>query len=304
MEVLVVKSWLRLVFLLALLSLAYSAPAYRPGQLMLLVIGRSASAPDFDQQALLERVQALRTAPGLNQLKVATMHFDRPREAAFARQVLGVTARQLPAVCLVELDAPELRPIRTLYCWPSVTGARLAEVDKMADIWAQMANAPLPMLTPQPPPALVGGPPVPTQGSTPLASAPESFNRPDAASAERLAAGVNLPVNSWVRSQNGRYGLLFQQSGNLVVYRLDRSPYMPLWNSATYNSGAVNLRLGNDGVLRLFDSASRVIWQAGESGAFSHCYMLMQDDGNLVIYRENGNGVSVDWASNSNETNR
>lgn len=293
---------LRVFFFLALLSLAYCAPAYRPGQLMLLVIGRSASAPDPDQQALLERVQALRTAPGLNQLKVATMHFDRPREAAFARQVLGVTARQLPAVCLVELDAPELRPVRTLYCWPSVTGQRLAEVDKMADTWAQMANAPLPMLTPQPPPALVGGPP--SQSSLPLSPASEASSRPDSASQERLAAGVNLPVNSWVPSQNGRYGLLFQQSGNLVVYRLDRSPFMPLWNSATFNSGGVNLRLGNDGVLRLFDSASRVIWQAGEPGAFSHCYMLMQDDGNLVIYRENGNGVSVDWASNSNETNR
>lgn len=302
MEVSVVKSWLRLVFVFALLSLAYCAPAYRPGQLMLLVIGRSATSPDREQQALLERVQALRTAPGLNQLKVATMHFDRPREAAFARQVLGVTARQLPAVCLVELDAPEMRPVRTLYCWPSVTGARLAEVDKMADTWAQMANAPLPMLTPQPAPALVGGPPsqaVPSQ-SLP----PDPPRKPDSEAAERLAAGVNLPVNSWVRSQNGRYGLLFQQSGNLVVYRLDRNPSVPLWNSATYNSGAVNLRLGNDGVLRLFDSASRVIWQAGESGAFSHCYMLMQDDGNLVIYRENGNGVSVDWASNSNESNR
>ncbi len=293
------KSWLCPVFFLALLSLAYCAPTYRPGQLMLLVIGRSASTPDPDQQALLERVQALRTAPGLNQLKVATMHFDRPREAAFARQVLGVTAKQLPAVCLVELDAPELRPVRTLYCWPSVTGARLAEVEKMADTWAQMANAPLPMLTPQPPPALVGGPP--SQVPVNLASTPEASNRPTSESTERLSAGVNFPVNSWVRSRNGRYGLLLQQSGNLVVYRLDRSPYQPLWNSATFNSGGVNLRLGNDGVLRLFDSANRNIWQAGEPGAFSHCYMLMQDDGNLVIYRENGNGVSVDWASNSNE---
>lgn len=295
------KHFLRFVFFISLLSLAFSVQPYRPGQLMLLVIGRSASRPDLDQQALLQRVQALRTSPGLSDLKVATMHFDRPREASFAKQVLGVSAQQLPCVCLVELDAAEVRPVRNLYSWPSVTGARLAEVDRMADMWSQMANAPVPLLTPQPSPAQL----------TPVFQAPQEFAsmptgwaapRPSSEEHDRLLAGMNMPVNQWLRSPNGRYGCLFQQGGNLVVYRFDRNPYQPMWNSMTDSRGGVNLRLSNDGVLRMFGAGHQVIWEAGDPGAFSHCYLRMQDDGNLVIYRENGNGMTVAWASNSNQS--
>lgn len=298
---------LRLVFFLGLLSLAFSVQAYRPGQLMLLVIGSSASRPDSDQRALLQRVQALRTSPGLDSLKVATMHFDRPREAAFARQVLGVSARQLPCVCLVELDAAEVRPVRSLYSWPSVTGSRLAEVDRMADMWSQLANAPLPLLTPQAPPATLTAAPAQLtsvfQAPQERLSMPAGWSapRPSSQERDRLLAGMNMPVNSWLRAPNGRYGCLFQQGGNLVVYRFDRTPYQPMWNSMTDSRGGVNLRLSNDGVLRMFGAAHQVIWEAGDAGAFSHCYLRMQDDGNLVIYRENGNGMTVAWASNSNQ---
>jgi hypothetical protein len=295
-----VKLFVRLALLLGLLSLAFSAPVYRPGQLMLLVIGRSASRSDADQVALLQRVQALRTNPGLDTLKVATMHFDRPREASFAKQVLGVSSQQLPCVCLVELDAAEARPVRALYSWPSVTGARLAEVDRMADMWAQMANAPVPLMTPQAPPVAA---PVSSMISAPQESV-SVWSAPIAPveQRDRLFAGVNMSVNSWLRSPNGRYGCLFQQGGNLVVYRFDRSPYQPMWNSMTDSRGGTNLRLSNDGVLRMFSGSHQVIWEAGDSGAFSHCYLRMQDDGNLVIYRENGNGMSVAWASNSNQS--
>ena len=87
-----------------------------------------------------------------------------------------------------------------------------------------------------------------------------------------------------------------------MVYRFDRTPYQPMWNSITNGRGGVNLRLSNDGVLRMFGSASQPIWEAGEPSSFSHCVLLMQDDGNLVIYRENGNGSFVAWASNSNQS--
>lgn len=303
-----VKLLLRLFLFLALLSLAWCAQTYRPGQLMLLVIGGSAGRPSADQQALLERVQALRVQPGLSALKVATMHFDRPREAAFARQVLGVSQQQLPCVCLVELDAAEVRPVRSLYAWPSVTGARLAEVDRMAEMWSQMADAPVPLLTPQAPPLAVQSMPAPFAPSLQVPqealSMPRGWAAPRPSSREndRLLAGMNMPVNSWLRSPSGRYGLLFQQGGNLVVYRFDREPYQPMWNSMTDSRGGVNLRLSNDGVLRMFGSAHQVIWEAGDSGAFSHCYLRMQDDGNLVVYRENGNGMTVAWASNSNQS--
>ena len=302
------KLFARLVLLFSMFSLALCAQSYRPGQLMLLVLGRSASRPDASQAALLARVQALRATSGLSDLKVATMHFDRAREAAFAKQVLGVTAAQLPAVCLVELDAAQLRPVRSLYCWPSVTGARLAEVDKMADAWAQLANVPLPLMTPQAAPVAPAyqAPPPPSYPTVPAnyAAAPAIAAplQPATEAHNALLAGVNMPVNSWLRSSNGLFGCCFQSDGNLVVYRFDRTPYQPMWNSITNGRGGVNLRLSNDGVLRMFGSASQTVWEAGDPSAFSHCVLLMQDDGNLVIYRENGNGNYVAWASNSNQS--
>lgn len=268
-----------------------------PQQLMLLVIGRSATRPDADERALLQRVQSLRTTPGLTELQVATMHFDRPREASFARQVLDITPQQLPAVCLVQLDAVKRAPVRSLYCWPKVTGAKLAQVDQMADTWAQMASRPLSVVTPQPPPY--------TPPSVPIVvnSAPAEPARPNIpelyAAKDRVFAGVNLVTDSWLRSANGVFACCFQHDGNLVVYNISTRPFQPLWNSNTQGRGAAAMRLGNDGVLRVMGPSGQIVWEAGAPSYFSHCFLQMQDDGNLVIYRQDGNGLTVDWATNT-----
>lgn len=293
---------LRIALWLALIAIAFSQ-SFEPNQLMLLVIGRSANRPDGDQKALLNHVQNLRN--GLPELQVATMHFDRPREAAFARQVLGVSAQQLPAVCLVQLDSKGQKPVRSLYCWPKVTGARLAQVDQMADRWAMMARQPMPMITPQMAPNYPerGGPPEPVQPVSyqtyPSYQPPPPSHPVVPEAREKVFAGVNLLTDSWLRSKNGRFACCFQNDGNLVVYSLASQPMKPLWNSQTQNQGAAVMRLGSDGVLRMLSAAGNVVWQAGRSSFFSHCFMCMQDDGNLVIYRQDGNGLSVDWATNT-----
>jgi len=294
--------------LILLVSLSVAAPSFEPEQLVLLVIGRSAARPEPDQRLLLKRVQALRDSPGLEQLRVATMHFDRPREAAFARKTLGVTPDQLPCVCLVQLDASGQRPQKSLYCWPRVTGARLAQVDQMAETWSQIAHQPLPLITPQapkspsPPDLTVSSAPSPSpspayyvaprQPQPPLPSMPESTR-------DRVLAGVTLGTDSWLLSTNRRFGCCFQADGNMVIYDFGVYPFRAVWNSQTQKLGAAILRLGSDGVLRMMGSGGNVVWQVGDSSFFSHCYLQMQDDGNLVIYRQNGNGLSVDWASNT-----
>jgi hypothetical protein len=291
---------LRVLFWLFLIvSISAFSQSLQPDQLMLLVIARSAARPDADAKTLLERVQALRNSPGLNQLKVATMHFDRPREASFARQVLGVTDQQLPCVCLVQLDGARLRPTRSLYCWPNVTGAKLAQVDQMAETWAQMASQPLALFTPQPLPPTPGLiPPVmavnPAAVELPRPQIPELYGAKD-----RVFAGVNMVHNSWLRSPNGVFACCFQDDGNLVVYNISTRPFQSLWNSQTQGRGASAARLGSDGVLRIMGTGGQVLWQVGDASYFSHCFLQMQDDGNLVIYRQDGNGLTVDWASNT-----
>ena len=291
-----------LLVLAVVASLSASPQTFEPGQLMLLVIGRSAAPPDPDQVILLEHVQALRNSPGLTELQVATMHFDRPREASFARQVLGVSAEQLPCVCLVQLDSAGQRPLRSLYCWPQVTGAKLAQVDQMADTWARMASQPLPLITPQAPPTFTAPPP--SGRDTPVVNSsspvpPGLAIRELQEAKNRVLAGVNLTTDSWLRATNGKFACCFQHDGNLVVYSLSTGTLRPIWNSQTSGMGAVSMRLATDGVLRMRGPGGQILWEAGSPSFFSHCFLQMQDDGNLVIYRQNGNGLSVDWASKS-----
>lgn len=276
----------RLLLALAVVFLSWAQGP--PNRLMLLVIGKSAAHPDADQMAVLRRVQGLRANPALQKLQVATMHFDRPREARFAQQYLGVNKAMLPCVVLVQMDEAGQRPQKTLQTWSNLTAERLEQIESMGEAWAQMAGQPLPMFTPQAAPTPLAPPPLTPPREQQTERAPD-----------RVLAGVSLRTDSWLRSPNGVFALCFQYDGNLVLYRVNSQPFQVLWSSNTANSGASVLRLGNDGVLRLSGASGQSVWEAGTASYFSHAYLQVQDDGNLVLYRQNGDGVVAAWASNS-----
>jgi len=103
---------------------------------------------------------------------------------------------------------------------------------------------------------------------------------------ERLLPGEGLV------SQNGRFDLVHQHDGNVVLYRRDGTP---LWASQTSGQITVDLVLHPDGNLVLYGPEGRAVWASGSAG--TNPDLSLQDDGNAVLYSD---GVPI-WATNTAE---
>jgi len=108
---------------------------------------------------------------------------------------------------------------------------------------------------------------------------------------DRIQAGQVLATGEQLRSPNQRYRLSMQHDGNCVLY----GPTQALWNTKTQGRNC-RLYLGGNGQIRLLDSQNRILWQSGpfEPGQY---YLQVQDDGNLVLYRQETQGVRPVWAT-------
>lgn len=96
-----------------------------------------------------------------------------------------------------------------------------------------------------------------------------------------LASGGVLTANQMVVSCDGRFTLVMQGDGNLVLYQQGRGA---LWNSRTNGSGAKAAILRTDGNLTLYADNWRLVWQsytANRPGAT----LAVQNDGNVVLYQ-------------------
>lgn len=122
-----------------------------------------------------------------------------------------------------------------------------------------------------------------------------------------------LMVNRHYQSANRKYYFTFQPDGNLVIYRsLDNRN---IWSSGTTRRSVNKCEFQKDGNLVLTGSNGTVVWDA-----FAHQSqqtntiientaenkmraarnaLIMQNDGNLVIY--SGRSRNVKWASYSNQ---
>jgi hypothetical protein len=92
------------------------------------------------------------------------------------------------------------------------------------------------------------------------------------------------------QSADGRFRLVYQVDGNLVLYQGSN----PLWASATYGTTPGFVAMQADGNFVVYDSTGAV-WASntwGHPGAF----LVVQDDGNTVIY---STGSSPLWAANT-----
>jgi hypothetical protein len=103
-------------------------------------------------------------------------------------------------------------------------------------------------------------------------------------------------------SKNGKYYATIQDDGNFVLYSTKKrnGNDFAIWSSRTMNKGVAPRRLimQTDGNLVLYDKNGSVVWNSRTSlkgsGPFT---LIMQDDGNLVIYEENGNYT---WSTRTN----
>jgi YD repeat-containing protein len=100
----------------------------------------------------------------------------------------------------------------------------------------------------------------------------------------------NLLANQSIVSANGRYQLIMQPDGNLVIYDLQNNG-QAIWNTATFsNSGARFSFQANDGNLVIYNANGTAIWNAGSQNdaASKNGFLRLQNDGNLVLCTANG----------------
>ena len=94
-----------------------------------------------------------------------------------------------------------------------------------------------------------------------------------------------------LESPNGRYKLIFQDDGNLVLY----SPFRAVWNSNSWNMPTRYTVMQGDGNLVIYDFNKKSYWNSSTWGR-GESRLTVQDDGNLVIYSSKG---SPTWWSNT-----
>lgn len=272
---------------ICLFSLICSVSAWgqtlRPDQLMVLVVGASASQPDPDQQAVVARLQQLRQDPAWRNLQMGTMHFDRPREAAHAQNTLGVRREDLPALVLAQIDDQQT-PVRKLYAIPRVTRNTLDQVDAMAQQWSFRSGSSG---------ASNGG--MPPNNFPPAHTPPVTPPPQGGRNTYQMANGSSLGINNALSTPDRKFSLGLQPDGNLVLHRTDRQPYLPLWSSDTAGKGATSVTLGSDGILRMTDNRGNVVWQSHQNGNYGRYVFQIQQDGNAVIYRQDSVGTDPVW---------
>lgn len=110
------------------------------------------------------------------------------------------------------------------------------------------------------------------------------------ASQEWLESGHSLKPDQSRASADGRYTLLFQLDGNLVLY----GPSGAVWNTKTYNAEPFEVSMQGDGNVVLYvkapDGSGIPKWN---SRTFGHpgARLLVQNDGNVVVYDAAGQPV-------------
>ena len=101
---------------------------------------------------------------------------------------------------------------------------------------------------------------------------------------DRLNAGRRLLAGQAIVSPNGRYRLVYQSDGNLVLY--DLTGGTARWFTGT--SGAPGqVALQGDGNLVIYSAGNAALWFTGTPGN-PGAFLAVQSDGNLVLYSPAG----------------
>ena len=111
-----------------------------------------------------------------------------------------------------------------------------------------------------------------------------------------LEMNARLQMGQELRSANGRFSLSLYVDGNLVLY--DHETNAPIWASNTAGKKAEYLVMQEDGNLVLYAENGDVLWASETASEQSGRIYRFQinDDGNMVILRDG----SPMWASNTN----
>lgn len=100
---------------------------------------------------------------------------------------------------------------------------------------------------------------------------------PSVGAANVIGPGTSLEVQKPYRA--GNFYVVFQQDGNLVVYRNDG---VPVWNSQTNGSGADHAVMQEDGNFVIYKPDGTPVWNTG-TGGNPGAFLQIQSNGNLVV---------------------
>jgi len=107
---------------------------------------------------------------------------------------------------------------------------------------------------------------------------------------DHMAPGDFLLPGQFRQSADGRFRLVYQADGNLVLYQGSN----PLWATATFGTTPGFVAMQTDGNLVVYDS-TKAVWASGTWG-HPGAFLVVQGDGNTVIY---STGSSPLWATNT-----
>jgi hypothetical protein len=113
-----------------------------------------------------------------------------------------------------------------------------------------------------------------------------------AAGKSKLVGQEELKANDQLVSANGKYKLIQQEDGNLVLYNQKGAP---IWASNTNGNRVKRCVMQKDGNLVQYLAYDVALWSTNTHGN-TDAVLVLQDDGNLVIYSKDNR---VLWASNT-----
>ncbi len=109
----------------------------------------------------------------------------------------------------------------------------------------------------------------------------------------RLLPGESLHTGQGRASCDGRFTLVTQSDGNLVLYQ---NGHGAIWASNTVRgSGSYTSVMQTDGNFVLYRDGGNALWASGTDGR-AGSFLAIQDDGNLVVYTSGGSAI---WSSHT-----
>jgi hypothetical protein len=134
--------------------------------------------------------------------------------------------------------------------------------------------------------------PEPTPTPTPTRTKkPKSTKEPVPPAPRSLKTGQTLGVGARLASSNGKYELVMQSNGNLVLFGRGKTV---IWSTGTGTAGSVLLNQ-QDGNLVVVTPDDKPVWAAMTQG-HDDTVLTLQNDGNLVIYEPVQHAL---WATNT-----
>ena len=153
-------------------------------------------------------------------------------------------------------------------------------------------HVPVRALPPSPlPPGSGPGSPTVESGSGVESGGPDNSSVPsgDTPASPTIYAGQALRPGESITSDNGLYRLRYDDSGDLVLF--DEWGGYPMWTSGTQGSFPGVVLMQGDGNFVIYDGNGSPIWSSSNSLNHPGAHLVVQDDGNVVIYDVDGTAL-------------